>query len=213
MATLINGPLGIFSGRVGNLIGCNYRGKQVLKTIPKKSTKPPTIAQQAQRMRIALAMQFLSPLKSIIGKGYGNSSCQKTPFAQCMAYHTKHAIIGTFPDLDIDYGKIVLTTGKLCRVDNPEMLSNRKACIDFSWTVDARPGMCYETDQAILVVYNSSQHRYEFRRTNSNRIDQCATLEVPLGFSGHRVHCWIIFISANGKEFSTSEYLGTVTVA
>ena len=174
--------------------------------------KPPTLAQQAQRMHFALTMRFLSPLKSIIGKGYGNGKATKTPLAQCKAYHTKHAITGTYPDLEIDYSKVVLTTGRLCSVGNIEMFSNRKSCIDFSWT-DRCAYMCNQTDQAILVAYNPSQHRHEYLRTNSTRSDECATLEVPLGFSGQKVHCWIIFISANGKEFSISRYLGSVIVA
>ncbi len=213
MATSNQGLFGIFSGRIGKLIGYNYKGRQAFRITPKKSTKPPTVAQQAQRFRFALAVHFLSPLKSIISKGYGNNRGKTSQTNQCNGYHTKHAIKGEFPDLEIDYSKVVLTTGRLCRVADVEMLSKRTSCIDFSWTNYIQPYMYSETDQAILVAYNPSQQRHQFIRTNSTRADQCATLEVPLAFSGHKVHCWMMFISPNGKEFSTSTYLGSVIVA
>lgn len=208
-----NGPIGIFSGRVGNIIGYNYRGNQVIRSIPKRSTKPPTVAQLAQRMRFGLAVHFITPLKRLTSKGYGNKQGTKSPSAQCIAYHSKYAVKGTYPDLEIDYNEVVLTTGRLLGANDGEVFSNCTACINFSWIESMRWGVDCATDEAVLVVYNPSKDRHEFTRTSSNRASQCATLNVPTEFSGDTVHCWLIFISTNGKEFSTSSYLGTVTVA
>jgi hypothetical protein len=204
---------GIISGKVGNLIGYNNNGVQAFRAMPKKSNRPPTLVQLAQRMRFGTMVHFLAPLKHLTSKGYGNPKATRSQSAQCVGYNFKHAIKGTFPDMEIDYSEIVITTGKLCPVAHGEAFSDRGGCINFSWVESTRSGMHGATDNAIPVVFNPSKNRYEFIRTTSDRASQCAVLNIPLEFSGDTLHCWLIFISPNGKEFSTSCYLGTVTVA
>lgn len=42
MATYKKGILGAFSGTVGPVVGASYRGKDVIRSRPKKSSKPAT---------------------------------------------------------------------------------------------------------------------------------------------------------------------------
>ncbi|SFH35512.1 DUF6266 family protein [Pedobacter insulae] len=212
MRTFKHGILGKCSGKIGNLIAYNYRGTQVFRSVAKKSTKPVTTAQQEQRMRFGLIAHFLAPLKSIVNKGYGNSKATKSQLGQCIAYHTKHAVKGIFPDLEIDYGKVVLTTGRLLGVSYAEVFSDNAGCLNFSW-IDHRAETDGGTDNVILMVYSPARDRHEFLRTSYNRTTGFAMLHVPLGFSGDKVHCWMAFISENGKEFSASSYLGAVAIA
>lgn len=37
-------------------------------------------------------------------------------------------------------------------------------------------------------------------------------LAVPTTFTGDEVHCWLAFISADGKQLATSVYLGKILV-
>ena len=213
MGILRGGPFGIIYGKVGNLIGYNNGGRQGFRKIPAKSSKLPTAAQLEQRMRLALVVMFLSPLKSIVSKGFGNKLGKRSQMAQCVSYHTKHAVIGKFPDLEINYSNVLLTKGRLYKADNVEVFSSTVACLNITWSERIPCGISGPNDEAMLVAYNHSKHKYEFLRTTSDRASQCATLNLPIEFSGDRVHCWMLFISPNGKEFSPSTYIGSVAVA
>ena len=213
MATINNGVLGTISGRIGSLVFYVNRGKPVLRSMPRKRKRPPTVAQQAQRMRFSLIIQFLSPLKSLTGKGYGNSQGKRSQIAQCIAYHAKHTVKGRFPDLEIDYRKVRITTGRLLGADYGEVFSDSAGCVNFTWIDRSNGYHGFGQDQAALIVYNPTKHRHEFLRSASYRASECAMLDVPLEFSGDRLHCWVVFISQCGKHYANSTYLGTVTVA
>ena len=213
MAIVKNGVFGTIFGKIGNIIGYSLNGKQVFRSMSRKRTKPPTFVQQGHQMRFGLVVHFLTPLNSLINKGYGNGKGKISQFNQCVAYHIKNGVKGIFPDLEIDYSKVVLTTGRLSGAHNGEVFSDGSASLNFSWIESLRSGMDGGTDNVIPVVYNPSKDRHEFLRTISDRASQCAVLNVPMEFSGDTVHCWLVFISADGKDFSTSSYLGTVTVA
>ena len=42
MANISKGILGGFSGKVGTIVGANYRGKDIIRSVPKKSGRKPT---------------------------------------------------------------------------------------------------------------------------------------------------------------------------
>ncbi|MBC7418373.1 MAG: hypothetical protein H7325_09480, partial [Pedobacter sp.] len=105
MAIQQNGIPGGFSGKIGNVIGYIYNGRQVIRSVPRKSNKPATAAQQRQRMAFSLVSKFLVPLRALINKAYGT----KSNYQKALSYHTKEAIKGVFPDLALDFSKVVIT--------------------------------------------------------------------------------------------------------
>jgi hypothetical protein len=64
----------------------------------------------------------------------------------------------------------------------------------------------------ILIIYNEAQSVHKVVRTGIGRAIGLAKLKVPTFFSGQNVHCWMTFISRDGKVFSNSSYLGEVEV-
>jgi hypothetical protein len=203
MATIKNGILGTISGKIGGLVFSTYRGKQTVRCMPRKSNKVPTDAQLAQQMRLKMTVSFFSKLKTLIRRGYGTK--------EYISYHLKNAITGIYPDLAIDYSKVILTKGTLAKEYNARVNTCGKERITFTWknleTLNFRTD-----DEAILIAYNPAEQWPAWKRTSIKRISETASLEIPLYFSGDTLHCWIAFISADGKQFSNSTYLGTVMV-
>lgn len=62
MATLNKGILGGFSGKVGTVVGANWRGLDIIRSRPKISKRNPTEKQLEQQMKFKLAISFLQPL-------------------------------------------------------------------------------------------------------------------------------------------------------
>lgn len=211
MAKLNISVLGIFSGKLGNMVGYNLNGKQIVRSLPRKSAKAPTLKQLEHRMRFSLVAHFLSPLRPIIRTGYGNRKGGIAPLAQSIRCHIRNAITGTYPNLGIDYSKVVLSTGFLLGCCSFEISSTYPALIDFRWI--EMEAMANPSDHAVLVTYCPAMDRHHFLISTSTRIDGMAMLKVPSEFSGQTVHCWIAFMAQNGKDFSYSNYLGSLTVA
>ena len=68
MANISKGILGGFSGKGGTIVGANYRGKDIIRSVPKKSGRKPTELQLLQQKKFRLVVSFLQPLKPIQSK-------------------------------------------------------------------------------------------------------------------------------------------------
>jgi len=100
MARYQNGINGPFSGRVGKVVGANWRGIDYMRTVG-SSPKHWSFAQINQRLRFALAMNWLNPLLALINIGYQQIKIKKTPLNAAVSYHLKHAIRAEGPDYNM----------------------------------------------------------------------------------------------------------------
>ncbi len=213
MGTIKKGILGGFSGKVGTVIGANWRGLDVMRSLPKKSKSLPTPTQLEQRLRFGLAIKFLSPIKALIDKAYGTAEGTRSKFNLAMSYHVQEAVTGTMPDLTLDFSKVLFAKGDLLGPWAPTVAVPQPATeLVFAWQPNADTGLSNEDDQAVVLVYNPMKQLYIISEGEAYRRDRGLGLKVPAVFTGDEVHCWMSFISADGKQVATSVYLGPITV-
>jgi hypothetical protein len=212
MGTFIKGILGGFSGKVGNVVGAFWRGIDYMRSLPRKSTKPPTEAQLKQRLTFALVTGFLRPLGALINIGFQSYKGKKTPMNAALAYHLEKAVTGVYPALEIDFTKVIYSKGNLQAPGSPSIAVTITAKINFIWTNNAPPNTNQGTDLATVLVFNPVRNQYVTLQGAAARTALGYVLSVPADFSGEDVHCWVSFVSANGKEVSDSTYLGEFTV-
>lgn len=60
MVRFLKGITGAYSGKVGSVIGSNWRNVDYVRSLSKRSNKPASEDQLAQRAHFALAVSFLS---------------------------------------------------------------------------------------------------------------------------------------------------------
>ena len=113
MAIYVKGALGSFSGKVGNVVGSSWRAIDYIKSLPKPSKKPATAKQIEHRAKFALAVDFLSPLRSFITMGYNDEQQQKMTAFNRATSQLIQKIEGTYPDLSIPYSEVQLSKGSL----------------------------------------------------------------------------------------------------
>ena len=63
MAQFNQGVNGAFSGKVGSVIGSNWRDIDYMRGLPKKTSKEPTAKQLGVRARFTVLSQFLLLIK------------------------------------------------------------------------------------------------------------------------------------------------------
>ena len=212
MATYKKGILGVFSGKVGTVIGASWKGIDYMRSLPKSSSKTPTDKQTEQRLRFALVNNFFGPVKHLIAIGYKSTKRGVTPQNNAVSYHLKEAVTGVSPDFSIDFPKVVFSKGELLSPWNAAAAVTVAGKVDFSWTDNSTPALGAAGDKAIVIVYNPETNQYLLVENGATRADVSLVVDMPPNFDGNTVHCWMAFFAADGSAASTSVYLGTVQV-
>ena len=103
MGKISQGILGGFSGKVGNVIGGNWKGIDYMRVRPASVANPQTEGQVDQRTKFSTILQFLQPLTGFLQIGFRSYAIKMTAFNSAMSYNFRNAIIGVYPDYVIDY--------------------------------------------------------------------------------------------------------------
>lgn len=212
MGTYNKGILGAFSGKVGPVVGATWRGKDVMRSLPKKGNRLATEFQQAQRSKFAMTTEFLSGVQPVIKRYFGNDTGLKTRRNQAMSYLMKEAIVFNDPNYEWDYTKVLISKGDLLGINNGAVTAGTGQNLDFSWTDNSGQGEAQVTDKLVVVVYEPTSKATVYSLNAASRDDESATVQLPSFLSGLEVQVWATFVSSNDKLAATSIYLGAVMV-
>lgn len=213
MGKINQGILGGVSGKVGNVIGGNWKGIDYLRIMPASIANPQTPAQMDQRSKFITVINFLQPIKDFIHVGFKNYAVKMTQFNSAMSYNVKNAISGSYPDYTIDYPKALVSRGGLAPALNGAAASTVAGSVSFEWDDNSGDGNAQTTDKALLVVYNPIKGEAVTILAGATRGTGVQEVTVPNNYSGDTVHAYIGFISADGISVANSKYVGAVTVA
>ncbi|WP_309612822.1 DUF6266 family protein [Flavobacterium sp.] len=212
MGTYNKGILGPFSGKVGTVVGANWRGKDVMRSLPKKTDRTPTETQLLQREKFTAVSNFLTPISNVVSLYYGSGSGELTRRNQAMSYHMKEAVTYVNPNFEILFDKVQISKGDLLGIQNPRASSPAAGDIRFNWEDNSGQGSAKNTDQLIVVLYSPLEDIYYTNGNAATRDAARVTLTLPTYFARLEVQAWITFASATGKSYATSVYLGAVAI-
>ncbi|MFN3755139.1 DUF6266 family protein [Flavobacterium sp.] len=212
MGTYNKGILGPFSGKVGTVVGASWRGKDILRSLPKKTDRTPTETQMLQRLKFTTVSEFLTPISNVITRYYGSGSGELTRRNQAMSYHMKEAVNYVDPNFVMVYNKVQISKGDLLGVQNPTVAVPGGDKITYSWVDNSGQGTAKPTDQLVVVIYAPTENLYYSLLNAAVRSDGTINLDMPTYFNGLQVQSWITFAAADGKSYATSVYMGAVTI-
>jgi hypothetical protein len=213
MATLRQGILGGFSGKVGTVIGFTRKGISYIRGLATTFTNPNTPAQQEQRAKFALVMKFLRPLVALLRVGFKQAASTMSGFNAAMAYTLNNAVKGVYPALEIDFQKVLICQGNLPGALNPAAVSTVAGKIAFTWENNAQDFGAAATDKVVLVAHSATLGKSVSVIGSATRSTGAQELTVPDSFSGQEVQTYIGFCNGSESEFSNGEFLSAVIVA
>lgn len=213
MGTYNKGILGPFSGKVGTVVGTSWRGKDIMRSLPKKTNRQPTETQLLQRQRFTFTSGFLMPISNVLSLYYGLGSGEKTRRNQAMSYHIKEAVKYINPGFEMLFSKIQISKGDLLGIQNPAVAASNTGGLLYTWDDNSGQGSAKETDKLIVVAYAPEQDLYFTELKAGLRNTSAAAIALPDYFSGLEVQSWVTFASADDKSYATSVYMGAVTVS
>jgi len=213
MGTYNKGILGPFSGKVGTVIGATWRGKDYMRSLPKKTNRPATAEQLLQREKFETATDFLRPMYPVLRQCFGRKDGKNTRLNQALSYHMREALQVVGNTVTIDYPKVLIGSGSLLGVLNPEVTALGNNQLQFSWEDNANQGGGQGTDSVVIVVFAPTSKGYYTNLLAASRSALTATVTLPTAFAGETVHCWITFAANGGVDSATSAYLPPITVS
>ena len=213
MGKLQNGILDGFSGKVGTVVGSNWKGIPVMRARPRlKKNRSFSQAQQEQQAKFALGSVYLQQLTPLLNISFANFTKGKTAGNAAFSHLLRNAVTGVFPDFTLDWPKLLISKGKLPLPVNA-VATAAPGKINFGWlaeTVGTTTGT-KPTDRSILVAICPRLQQSLFTTLGALRSTGTAALDVG-GFAGNDVHTYFAFISEDGKQLSNSVYTGMQTL-
>lgn len=211
MATYLKGLLGDFTGGVGPVVGSTWKGINYMKGRQRKSTIPRSQAQLEQQAKFSLLQGFLLSMRQILMLGFKDSAIQMTGINSAYQYNYRHAITGAYPAFALNYGKVLVSAGRLLNAVDLSAMAEDDGMLKFSWTDNSGMAMANANDKCMIVVYCAEQKRSVYITTGAERSVGSHLINVGI-FSGKMVETWISFIAADGADVATSIYTGQLTV-
>jgi len=211
MATYSKGANGAFSGKVGSVIGSNWRNVDYLRGLPKKSSKPSTEPQLAQRTKFALAAQYLSPIKDVLNTGFKDKQLNKiTGYNAAVKIFLNQAVTGDYPDFQIDFSKVVLSKGSLS-VMHGLSAGLQGADLLLNWQSILNRYNAFADDVLTVVLFNATKNMYLVYE-EAQRAALTYTAVIGTNFSGDVFHVWGFAVNRDATGVANSQYLGTYTI-
>ena len=205
MAKLKDGIFGPASGSVGNVIISSRNGVPYIRSKPAKVRNPRTPKQLEARLKLSLLNKLLSRLKPVLPVGFPVLPPGKS--ARDVAYSINYPKVfkGEYPNVEPDYSKLSISSGRLPVADNiSSTLSDSQ--IKVTWQNGSGER---NHDLVMLVAYNPDVDQLEYSLRAAERRSEQAALSLPDDMLSPpaNLHCWISFISPDGRMCSDSVYL------
>ena len=214
MGRIEKGFNGGFKGKVGKIVGSSWRELDYIRSVPKRSSVPATTKQLIQQAKFALAVRFLQPFKEILNIGYQNqNSGRSTGYNMALRETLYTAVSGEFPNLSLDYSKIIISKGGLAKPEGLQFVSNQPEELIFTWLPRSNDLNARASDKAIILMFNAGKETYSESFAEVTRMDGECMVSMPAIYSGDVMHAYFFFVSEKGDRCSESVYAGQATVA
>ena len=208
MAKCSIGPYGHPSGKIGNLVFYTLNGQAVCRLIGKAGK--PSLNQLDNRQRMSITMEFLKPMREFINSSFKLEAegTVKNPHNLATSYNKKHALIGQYPDIKVDYSKVILSKGSL-EMAKDFKLTKGDAGVNLSWDNVAEVNGRYDDVMMVMISNPDKKHASSYLNA-ARRADGSCFVPVPHWLMETQMEVYVCFKSADGKSISDSAYIGNL---
>jgi len=174
-----------------------------------KNNKEPSLKQKTARLATAVTSAFLNEVMPYVNIGFQaiGRMTKTNQQNQAFSYNRKNAVRGTYPDVVIDYTKVLLSIG------NKPLPTELKAFVAedwliITWNTELTLPNAFWDDQVIIMAYFPQLKNSVFLSGGAKRYQ--GTEHVPLkGIKrGYALHVFFSIISNDRANISNSIYLG-----
>jgi hypothetical protein len=211
MGILRSGILGPVRNKTGSVVGRMRNNVNVVTGLHKISNKPPTKSQLEAHQKLGLLNGFMQEIDVLVNTGFKYYIKNNSAVNVAVSYNYDHAFLIKGEDIVLNYPQLVYSRGHIVTPESPEVASDA-GNITYRWLPQNQSAYCQFTDMASFLVYNAAKKTCVILQNATNRYAQGHTIEMPEGFVGDTLHCYMNFNSADGKKAGGSMYIGAVVL-
>jgi hypothetical protein len=200
------------SGKLGDLVYYRYKGRRMVRKAPAVRKNNPSPLQLENQAKFVLMGNFLRPLSGLLEKTYNINNRKKSSHQKAFSENYYNALTGKYPTHSIDYSKVRLGRGLLCNCAEATVHSPDPGKLVVSWPESENWRQSMSSDQVYVAVYSEKLNRWIYKRGCTERCKKICRVDVA-PFSGTRVHVYMGFNSADGKQASDSLYTGSLMIS
>ncbi|MCX2453010.1 DUF6266 family protein [Pedobacter sp. PLR] len=207
MATLTNTVLGIPRGKIGDFVIYPLNGKTIFRRNGKPG--PQNELQMANRQAMSVTMKLLRPMLKFINLGYGLQAkgTDKNPHNLATAYHKKHALKGVYPNIRVDYSKVILSQGDLSKITDMQVQKTATG-LQFTWDPKLKYKAEEYDDQVMILIYYTGTKKADQFLNAAKRSEGAHFIEMDEEYLESAMAVYMSLKSADGTSISDSTYLG-----
>lgn len=207
MATIKQGILGAFSGKVGSVVGSSWKGIAIMKALPASVANPKTAKQVIQRSKMASSVKFAKEILPQVIKPLNDRFVSRMSGYNAFIQQNIKCFEGgqlTKPwDLQISPS---MNKAQLIDVIAAEIKPGKKKV---SFTSDEGEGFALATDICYFVAHSAATGKVWGGKCDGVRGDSEVEFDVPENavVSGEPVDLWFSFMRADGTVVFATTYM------
>ena len=210
MATVGGSNQPQFRGKLGGVVYYLLKGVLVARGIG-ENNGPPSLLQLVGQQSTKIVCAFMKPLKPFLNIGFeliakANNTNQHN---EAYAYLRKNAIKGEYPELVMDYEKVLVTTGTMPLPPHPTVVITDEG-LTFRWDQELEIFGAHWTDQVMLVAYFPTLEQAVYLTAGARRNQGVEHLPLAGITRGNVCETYFSFIADDRTRIATSLYMGSL---
>lgn len=214
--------MGSLIGKLANTVGYERLGQSLVRMAPRKTKKkkPRSDAQKAVNLRFKIVKSFIAEIGEFVNVGFRQdvAGTTKIPENGAVSYNIKHAVMGEYPNLALDYSKVLVCKGKLPGPVNAAVELDGNI-LKFKWDVNPDWSNKLKRDQVMMLAYLPATDRASYWLSGARRSAGADELQAPIerlaqgqAVKDQFIETYIAFVSDDRQSISDSVYLGRIAV-
>ena len=206
----VTGLLADVSGKIGGyVVKKQPDGTSNISQLQRPSSKPFTKKQLAVQQRTLICSTMLATIDSFIRIGFAlDAAKSKMNYYNAAAVNLrKNALSGEYPEISLDYSKLLVTKGKLNSPEDPTVTLDEFGII-FSWSTEQRTREDHFSDQVMMLAYFPEINKARYTISGAERRKGKDMLVLSGIEQGYTAELFISFIANDHRAISNSVYLG-----
>ncbi len=207
MGKMDSGFGGGFSGKLGNVVGYEWRGKACVRSLPHDFHDAKTPMQLEQRSLFKQTVAFASRAKDVLHLGFSVPS-RDVQMTECNYFMRLNKRCFSLVDgvLDVDFAELVVSDGPVAPVAFGEVsvVDDRTLVVDFEKNPLHR--VASSEDKVYLAAFCPDLNSFALSQP-ARRGTKSVEMSFLSAYSGKGVHLWGFVVDRAGRA-SLSEYIG-----
>ena len=214
MASRNKKSMDAISGKIGRHVHYEMFGNQVVRSMPRKTTKPTTPDRKINQSKFQKTQVVMQAMIPFIRVGFSGYTDDHSAYHEAMSVNLQQNIFSSSETGEADYSRVILSRGELPGAGQVEAQRMDQNKIQLTWSTAPGNGGS-STDQVMLLLYCPAKNISFIRMDAASRGDGIVTVELPAYLADESLEAFISFVNSNRMMIgdkkhgiSNSRYVG-----